>query len=186
MLLVMTDTLFDPFNDRLARDIRNRLTRTLVGHLATCDLAPVRREAATLLATLALATHHRAYIDDRLRRYEAACAAIRTDNLRDPFRRALVLWNQGLFFEFHEIIEEIWHNTRNDPEKQALQALIRAAGVYVHLAAGRPQVAARMAAKATSGLIAHGPALPVPLNLAPLIRALAQLQPLPPPLRPSG
>ena len=42
----------------------------------------------------------------------------------------MILWNQGLFFEVHEVLEHAWYHAKGD-EKLTLQALIRAAGVYV-------------------------------------------------------
>jgi len=170
---------FDPFNDRLARDIRNGLAKALVAHLAELDLAPARQVAAEF-ATMALPPSHQAYIDDRLQRYESVVAAIRCHAFRKPFRQALVFWNQGLFFEFHEMVEELWHQSQAGEGKLALQAMIRAAGVYVHLAAGRPEVAASMAAKAATGLAAHGAALPLAIDHPALIAALERLDPVPP------
>lgn len=176
----MTDKHFDPFNDRLARDIRNGLGKALIAQLTELDLAPVRRVAADFTA-MALA-HHRAYIDDRLRRYETAFDTLRRHGISHPFRQAIVLWNQGLFFEFHDVVEDLWHQAQEGPEKLALQAMIRAAGVYIHLAEGHQEAAHSMAAKAVAGLAAHGAALPVPMDLATLILALKHLQPFPPPL----
>ncbi|MDH5297947.1 MAG: DUF309 domain-containing protein [Desulfobulbaceae bacterium] len=180
----MTSKHFDPFNDRLARDIRNTLSEALAAQLAELDLTPVHRAATTWTAT-DLAPTYRAYIDDRLARYERAFAIIRARGVNTPFQAALILWDEALFFEFHEILEELWLQAEG-AEKQALQALIRASGVYVHLAEGHMDAARSMADKAAAGLAAHGHALPAPMDCSPLILALTRLDASPPRLASTG
>ncbi|MDH4320185.1 MAG: DUF309 domain-containing protein [Desulfobulbaceae bacterium] len=164
---------FDPFNDRLARDIRNALSEAMVANLPTLDLDPVRQCAATF-SIRELSAAHRAYIEDRLSRYHNVFALLRKQAEHDPFRQSLALWDAGLFFEVHEVIERLWKESQGD-QKSALQAMFRAAGTYVHLEQGNPVAARSMADKAIQGLTSHGACLPATFDLAPLISALQQL-----------
>ena len=177
----MANKHFDPFNDRLARDIRNALGKAFVSGSGTLDPSAAR-QAAAIFVTPELAPHHREYIDDHLHRYEAVYAAIQEHQAQDPFRQALYLWDHGLFFEFHEVVEELWLQAREGPQKLALQAMIRAAGVYIHLAEGHCEAAQSMAAKAAAALAAHRSALPVSIDCPALISALERLDPVPPKL----
>ncbi|MCP3926979.1 MAG: DUF309 domain-containing protein [Desulfobacterales bacterium] len=56
----------------------------------------------------------------------------------------IFLWNQNLFFEFHEWIEVKWLVQKGDKRK-ALQALILAAVVYEQLEYNRPISAKKLA-----------------------------------------
>ncbi len=56
-----------------------------------------------------------------------------------PLERAVVhavaLWNAGLFFEVHEVLEDVWKTATGDT-RQALQGVIQVAVAYHHLAHG--------------------------------------------------
>ncbi|MDH3392846.1 MAG: DUF309 domain-containing protein [Desulfobulbaceae bacterium] len=169
---------FDPFNDRLARDIRNLLSETMVANLPTFDLEPVR-QCATTFATRQHSAAHQKYIEDRLHRYQQVVAALHEKNEADPFRQALALWNAKLFFEVHEIMENLWKKSTGG-QKTAYQAMFRAAGTYIHLEQGNHKAARSMADKAISGLLDHGDHLPLPIDITALTNALKQLDPDPP------
>lgn len=169
---------FDPFQDRLSRDIRNDLSAALLPALARQKLAPVRTVADAYLAGN-LAPCHIRYIEDRLARYALALAIIGRGRIQNAFARALVLWDLGLFFEVHEVLEQAWHGAR-DPEKSILQAMIRAAGFYIKSEYGYRSGAARMAAKAVAALEKNRRAIPDGFNLEALLRKLRDLDPDPP------
>jgi len=171
MLLFMPD--FDPFNDRLARDIRNALAETMVANLPTLDSAPVE-DCAAAFAAGEITDAHRVYLHDRLRRYQRAYATLREHETTDPFQQALVLWDANLFFEVHEIMESLWKKSTGD-EKLALQAMFRAAGTYVHLEQGNKTAARSMADKAIAGFSAYGKSLPALIDLNALCNALSEL-----------
>lgn len=149
----MTETAnFDPFNDRLSRDIRNALSSSLVKCLELSSLAPAR-EVADKFMDQDLPEVYRGYIADRLSCYEKAVHQLNGVE-EDPIRSGLVLWDLELFFEVHEVLEHAWYDAGGD-FKLILQALIRAAGVYIKLEHGfRPQ-AERIAAKAVDVLEEH-------------------------------
>ncbi len=169
---------FDPFNDRLARDIRNALSEAMVSNLPTLDLTPAQQCAARFTAEK-LSVSHRAYIEERLLRYQRVYATLQQRAEDDPFRQAMVLWDTRLFFEVHEVMENLWKKSTGQ-EKSAFQAMFRAAGTYVHLEQGNENVARSMGDKAIAGLSACGHLLPVSIDLEALLNALANLE-LPPP-----
>jgi hypothetical protein len=136
---------FDPFNDRLSRDIRNDLSSSLVKCLETGDIAPAEQVAAKHRSSQPDEIYLN-YISERVTRYSEALQAIR-ELPDDPLSQAVVLWDLGLFFEVHEVLEHAWYDAEGE-YKLTLQALIRAAGVYIKLECGFIPQAERIAAKA--------------------------------------
>ena len=53
-------------------------------------------------------------------------------------------FNQGGFFEAHEVLEELWLDCRGAPIGDFYKGLIQLAGVFVHLEHGRPAPAAAL------------------------------------------
>ena len=141
----MTSAVFQPFTDRLSRDIRNDLSESLVAVIHEQTLAPAQKIADYYLQTRP-ASIYCDYIMDRLTRYQRALEAIGNKN-NDPLFIALVLWDEQLFFEVHEILEHAWLQAEGE-EKLFLQAMIRAAGVYIKRDAGYAEVAVRISLKA--------------------------------------
>ena len=139
---------FDPFNDRTARDLRNRLSTGMVEALRRGDDAPFAA-AAAWAENLAATPAHREYLAGRKEMYA------RLKHELDPdagiWETTCALWNHGGFFEVHEVMEDAWRRAAG-PEKELLQAMVRAAGVMVHRDAGRKEAAARMAARAHATL----------------------------------
>lgn len=138
-------TKFDPFNDRKSRDIRNTLSSSLVGCLEANSIAPAV-DASEQFLNPELEDHYRIYIKERLSRFGKAVETI-SKGSEDPFWRGLVLWDLELFFEMHEVLEHAWYTAEGD-KKMLLQALIRAAGMYIKLEHGFVPQAQKMAGKA--------------------------------------
>lgn len=176
----MVITKFDPFEDRLCRDVRNDLSEAFAGSLAHVDMGPVKKIAEKFLDK-DIGHIYRDYINERLKRYEKALNIIQTRQIEDTFARALVLWDQELFFEVHEILEHAWLKAEGK-EKLVLQAMIRAAGVYVQLDHGNTKGAHKMAAKAVEGFSSNRDAVPPILNTDLLIDKLRRVDPIPPKL----
>ncbi len=149
---------FDPFNDRLARDIRNGLSGALVESLPA--LTKVKEVSSLLLRDDRLLPHHKTYINDRLRRYQAVQDTIQTHQVRGIVCPALAMWDEQLFFEVHECLEGEWYPAPPGERKKALQALICAAGTFVHVEQGNRAGATKMSARAITGLREFGHALP--------------------------
>ncbi|MEW6501406.1 MAG: DUF309 domain-containing protein [Thermodesulfobacteriota bacterium] len=176
----MTARQFDPLNDRLSRDIRNQLSVAFAEAQEKGTMAPVEEVAARSRAS-DLAPAYEAYIADRLNRYRQALRTMTADRAKTPFSRALLLWDLGLFFEVHEILEHSWHKACG-PEREILQAMIRAAGMYIKLAMGQPEAARKMATKALAVLERHRALLETTLPLNRLLAALKSVDPNPPKL----
>lgn len=106
--------------------------------------------AAQLVADQYLGTKidqcYKDYINDRLARYRDSIDKV-SSGPDDVFWQALVLWDQQLFFEVHEVLEHVWH-TATGSEKKILQAMIRAAGVYIKLEYGYVESARKIAGHA--------------------------------------
>jgi hypothetical protein len=56
----------------------------------------------------------------------------------EAVRDAVALWNAGLFFEVHEVLEAVW-KTAAGPLRQGLQGVIQVAVAYHHLAHDNPR-----------------------------------------------
>jgi predicted metal-dependent hydrolase len=53
-------------------------------------------------------------------------------------------FNRGLFYEAHDVLEELWLPNRNGANGAFYKGLIQFAGAFVHLQKGRPQPAAAL------------------------------------------
>ncbi|MBM9613062.1 DUF309 domain-containing protein [Desulfobulbus rhabdoformis] len=136
---------FDPFVDRLSRDIRNHLSEAIIPCLRTMNLAPAR-EVANRFLQQDPGPEQREYIEKRLSRFQQFLDQA-AKGPQDVLWQGFLLWDLGLHFEVHEVLEHAWHHSRGD-EKSLLQAMIRAAGVYIKSDYGYNEPAAKLAAKA--------------------------------------
>ena len=66
---------FDPFNNRLARDIRNGLSKSFLGALVERDMSPYKRRAAEYLKQ-DLELVYQMYVETRLGKYDEVFVAI--------------------------------------------------------------------------------------------------------------
>jgi len=171
---------FDPFNDRLSRDIRNTLSDTFVDALARMEPSEYRAAAEKWLAEK-LAAGYVNYIQDRLHRYDLMLEKIIASRLDDALLQSLVLWNSGLFFEFHDHLERIWQKTTGD-EHQALKGLIQAAGVYIHMEHNRQDAAKNLSIKSLNLIRRYSHCLAFITNLDVLTKKLENLDPVSPTL----
>lgn len=171
---------FNPFIDRQSRDIRNGLSSSLVECLECGIIDPAQKTADSFLNRNVKGKSYITYIEERLRRYRQAVATI-TEGSDDPFWRSLVLWDLELFFEMHEVLEHAWYHAEGDT-KHIMQALIRAAGVYIKLDYGYVPQARKMAAKSLEVLEKHREFLSQYFRPDLLIEALKSLTPTPPKL----
>ena len=137
---------FQPFEDRLSRDIRNELSEGLAIAIETGQDDSLKA-TKDKYRQQPLAEHYQAYLEDRCNRYDQALAAIAANGVTDPIQRGCILWNIGLFFEVHEVLEHAWYDA-SGPMKLTLQALVRSAGVYIKREYGYFDSAARIAEKA--------------------------------------
>lgn len=168
---------FDPFQDRLSRDIRNDLSNAYSHALAEGDPAPIETLARSLLAR-DLNSCYRDYILSRIDRYRRSFDLIRRGD-NDVFRHGFILWDLQLFFEVHEVLEHAWYHAQGE-KKLLLQAMIRAAGVYIKLEFGYSRQAKKMAEKALPVLEKNAEFLGRYFPPEEFLSALRTLNPHPP------
>jgi len=171
---------FDPFNDRIARDIRNSLSSAFIKSVELFDIEPVQKTGSNLLK-LHPESVYSSYIENRLLLYKQVIEKTREERISSPLNQAIEFWDRELFFEFHELLEKEWMSAVGE-EKIILQALIRAAGVYVHLEQGNLKGAKKMSAKSLSALSEYRERIPKILNLELLFEKLRSVDPVPPKL----
>lgn len=168
---------FEPFLDRLSRDIRNDLAATVGTMLDKRDIGPVQKVADQYLGS-DIASCYREYIEERLVRYRSVLKQIGQES-NDVFRQALVLWDHNLFFEVHEILEHAWVKA-SGREKKIFQAMIRAAGVYIKMEYGYSDAARKIARKALPVLKANKTYLADYFEPEKLLSSLQDSNPHPP------
>lgn len=176
----MTDQLFNPFEDRQSRDIRNDLSEGLAEAVETGSSDKLTKIVENYRQQ-PLAGYYRDYLEDRYARYIKALQVIQA-GITDPIHQGIVLWNLGLFFEVHEVLEHVWYSADGNM-KATLQALIRAAGVYIKREYGFKKSADRIAAKAIPVLEGNRDILDVYFKTETLTSALKDPEALPPILR---
>jgi len=179
------DDRFDPFNSRTCRQVRNDLAHSLVVAITAHNSEPVFNLVQNYLSkSITAAVRH--YLIDRRERYHNIFSCIRSAGFpsEDIWPVAIALWDEQLFFEVHEWLEQTWHQSQG-AEKESYQAVIRAAGVYIHLEAGRRVSAVRLATKAADGLFRHRNILAGYFDVIRLLDKLKSLDPVPPKLSPS-
>lgn len=168
----MTTQDFNPFEDRYSRDLRNTLSSALAVAIETGQHDTLQSVIADY-GSRDLAPHYRNYFDKRCIHYKKALELMETEAV--PIKQAMILWNEGLYFEVHEVLEHVWYHAQGN-EKLTLQALIRAAGVYVKKEYGYNGPAAKIAAKSWPVLQDNENLLRLYFNPEPLIYALKDLE----------
>lgn len=179
----MPSPRFEPFQDRLSREIRNALSAALPSALAAHDLAPVLA-VAQRYRQKGVAAPYLAYIDARLAGYAKGLAILARTKAEGALAKALVFWDLELFFEVHELLEPAWHEAQG-AEKEILQALIRAAGFYIKGEYGYFEAGKKMAGRAVAALEKNHQAC-TGFDLETLLESLRNLDPIPPKLLPHG
>lgn len=178
---------FDPFNNRQARDLRNSLSSAFITTLidpGDGGHAPLN-QAVQKWRTKELPEHHRQYLQQTQIRYQQVLRDILSQAVTDRRQQALILWNAGLFFEMHELLETIWHAARGS-DRIALKGLIQAAGAYVHSSRGQMRAAQGLARRARRNLETGRSGLCFISNLDQLLDQLTDLVAPPPELHHGG
>ncbi|MCG8553605.1 MAG: DUF309 domain-containing protein [Desulfobacterales bacterium] len=146
---------FNPFEDRTDRDTRNLLGSAFISAVHKGDTGPVAK-AFSKLRQKTLPEPARRYIKARYERYNDVLTKIFSEPLlgADIYAVAGLLWDEALFFECHEWLEQNYRAVHGQ-EKKILQAMIRTAGAFELLAYNRKKAAVSVAAKALSVLEPH-------------------------------
>ncbi len=168
----MMKILFNPFEDRTDRDVRNLLGSAFICALHKGDQTPVA-QAVSDLGRKKLPDPTQSYIKARYERYTAVLAQMSSNPLLDTdiYATAGLLWDESLFFECHEWLEQNYRAVRGQ-EKKVLQAMIRTAGTFELLAYNRKKAAVSVAAKALSVLESHFLQVPKSFNIESKIARL--------------
>ncbi len=167
---------FNPFTDRLSRDIRNDLSESLLEVLEKNSIEPAQSVADRFLAP-SLPAVYVDYINSRISRYKIALSQLAGEE--HVIETAAILWDLGLFFEVHEILEPAWMDVSGD-EKRILQALIRAAGTYIKLELDYTPQARKISTKAIPVLEEFLEKLEPHLDVNSLVDSLKRLNTTPP------
>jgi hypothetical protein len=163
--------IFDPYSDWLARNIHNSLSSALVKDL-TGEATDALSVAADVWLAKSLARIYQTYIESRSALYRSVIDEMKACQVTDIRYQAIYLWNRDLFFEMHELLETIWHQSR-DPERSALKGWIQAAGVYVLFQRGKVNAARGLAKRAANHLQNGRSCLGFIANLDELMAAVA-------------
>jgi len=173
---------FDPFNDRRARLIRNNLSSAFIEAVQQNQFSFFEQRARKLISENDLPIYRR-YIEKRMDFFRQAFDACmkKVEKKCDVFYLAGLLWKSRLFFEVHEVLEQVWRKAAGRRRK-ALQGLIQAAGYYLLLESGNLVGAYKLADKAVSNLAANREQLPNTFHIEELIDRLRRKDGNPPPL----
>ena len=171
---------FNPFEDRFSRDLRNDLSEGFAVLIETGDSGTLY-ETIRQYRDIELTSCYQDYLNKRIALYDQALKVISDNNYVHPIQNGIVLFNHTLFFEMHEVLEHQWYEAL-EGEKLVLQALIRAAGVYIKKEFGFHDAAERIADKATHVLSQYRESLADLFTVDDLISALQNLENPPPPL----
>ena len=169
---------FDPWTNRLSRDIRNTLSEAFIEAISRMEPA-LYYDEADIWRSKNPDDFYLEYIQDRLQRYDRVIEQIKACCLDEPLLQSLVIWNNGLFFEFHEHLEGLWMKATGD-ERQALKGMIKAAGVYAHHEYNHQPAIKSLSAKSYDLLRQYSHNLEFVENLDVLTRKLKNLDPNPP------
>ena len=169
----MKTLYFDPFKSRLARDIRNSLSRSFLHALAVKDVSLFQRCGAHYLQQNLEPVYGR-YITDRLAKYEEAYAIKEQRNLKEVLEQAAVFWDLGLYFEMHELLEPAWKDAEGD-RRRALQGLIRAAGMKIHAENNNLKAAVSMGTKAMTDLVKYSGELKGVVKIEAILADIRQM-----------
>lgn len=172
--------IFNPFENRLCRDVRNDLGHGFVKAVIAKDITPFRTVIRQYQSQTAR-DHINTYIRHRENCLKKVFDHINAYPVKPDENKLipLLLWNFELFFEFHEWLEKKWTAACGN-DKKALQALILAAVVYEQLEYGRIIPAKKVALKAVLLFKEHKSLIPELFDADVFILKLTALGPVPP------
>ena len=121
------------------------LSRPEVGGLRAEVGAGLRSPTSALFSLL---SSGRGLYDVRMSTKSAKVAALvaqfRGRDLDPHYLGYFECFNRRLFYEAHEVLEELWLGQRQGPNALFYKGLIQLAGAFVHLQKSRPQPAAAL------------------------------------------
>lgn len=82
----------------------------------------------------------------------ALLADVEPDSVEPHYAGYFACFNRGLFYEAHDVLEELWLPVRQSPEGDFFKGLIQFAGAFVHLQKNRLRPAAALLKLARANL----------------------------------
>ncbi len=167
--------IFDPFENRHHRDIRNALGSGFVKSIQQRTLRPFQSALDTYPNQLDKSPTG-IYIENRHQVLKKMLNQIESTEacIMDDFSILMLLWDHQLYYEFHEWVEEIWLTAKGD-FKKALQALIFVSVAFEQHLYNRNDPAKRLALKAIDRLNKHKFFLPNSIKASIFIDALKKI-----------
>ena len=83
-------------------------------------------------------------------------AGLRSDKYDPHYLGYFECFNRRLFYEAHEVLEQLWLASKNTPNGYYYQGLIMAAGAFVHFQKNRPKAASNLLKSAIGRLKPYG------------------------------
>lgn len=105
-------------------------------------------------------------------RIAAMIESLRGSHLDAHYLGYFECFNQGLFYEAHDVLEELWLGQRRQPNDLFYKGLIQLAGAFVHLQKNRLQPAAALFRLAENNLLKY-PALHEELDTSAVLSMIA-------------
>ena len=166
------EILFNPFEDRTDRDVRNLMGSAFILALHKGGQTPVEQVFSDLERKY-LSGFAQSYINSRYDHYADVLAQMSSNPLLsdDIYATASLLWEKALFFECHEWLEQNFRAVQGQGKK-VLQAMIRTAGTFELLAYNRKKAAVSVASKALVVLESNLQQVPESFNVQPKIARL--------------
>ena len=93
---------------------------------------------------------------ERFRRIAGAAAGFEGQGLDARYLGFFRCFNDGEFYEAHEVLESLWLEDRQGPNGAFYKGLIQLAGAFVHLQKNRPGPAAALFRLADANLARYG------------------------------
>jgi len=125
---------------------------------------------------LAVHAPHAGAVAEHATRALRAVGAHEPADTGEPIERAaratVALWNEGLFFEVHEVLEAVWKTASGDT-RQMLQGVIQIAVAYHHLAHGNPRGARTLLAEGRARIAGARASRLGPIDLDALLTSTA-------------
>ncbi len=167
--------IFNPFESRLCRDIRNDLGCGFVKSVQQRTLAPFK-SGLQKYQEEADSPPFNEYINHRFIILQKILMQMDSDPLKttNEFSILILFWNHQFYYEFHEWAEEIWLTAKGD-YKKSLQALIFASVAFEQQQYNRPIPAKKLSIKAIAKLDKYGSSLPENIHSNVFIDALRNI-----------
>ncbi len=171
---------FDPFENRLCRDIRNTIGHDFVKAIQENDRRHFK-DVCHAYQSEKINAYHRAYIRHRINCLETVFDQMAEQGVTssDHSLMSVILWNLELYFECHEWLEMKWSAAHGE-DKKALQALVLSAVMYEQLEYGRKIPAKKVAAKAILLFKQYRDYIPEPFDVNLFLLKLTGLDPVAP------